>query len=287
MAKALLEGPYQKQAIVPASPWLDAKAPASPGIEITQEDTTVVVNWSHPKEKDVFQWVVYYQYGKAWDYRVLSQTDRSFKLRPHKGRFKLNAVAVTAVDRTGNESERIETHPNILAIIPRQGWQANEARPYKQHVPTRITVHHEGGRVLSDTADAAKRLKNVQVWSMGKDRNWSDIPYHYLVAPDGTVYEGRNVMTVGETNTEYDPTGHLLICFLGNYGEQKLTPVTLNVLVKLIAHFCKKFNISPGTLATHRDHSRQTTCPGDNIYSYFQNGYIRSAVDELLKTEAN
>jgi hypothetical protein len=173
--------------------------------------------------------------------------------------------------------------PDIVAIIPRVEWKANEPRPYKQHVPVRITVHHEGGKVLEASADGAQRLKNIQTWCMGKDRNWTDIPYHYLIAADGTVYEGRNVNTVGETNTEYDPTGHLLICFLGNYGQQKLNQELLDVLTQLIAHFCRKYNISPETIATHRDYSKQTTCPGENIYPYFQNGYIKTKVRELLK----
>jgi uncharacterized lipoprotein YddW (UPF0748 family) len=285
LSKALIDGPYQKQALVPASPWLDAKAPAAPQLQITQEDTTVIVNWSHNEENDVFQWVIYYQYGKSWDYRILGQKERNFTLKAQNGKHKLNAVAMTAVDRSGNESKRTETRPNVLAIIPRAGWQASEARPYKPQVPVRITVHHEGGRLLTDTADAARRLKNVQTWSMGKDRNWSDIPYHYLIAPDGTVYEGRNPLTVGETNTEYDPTGHLLICFLGNYTEQKLSASSLDILIRLIAHFCKKYNIPPDTIATHRDHSRQTTCPGENIYSYFKDGYVKNAVIELLKKD--
>src|SRR5690606_24280021 len=83
------------------------------------------------------------------------------------------------------------------------------------HVPEKITIHHEGV-VFTDSMNAPEHIKNVQVWGMGKDRNWVDIPYHFLIAPDGTIYEGRNVYTIGETNTEYDPTGHLLISLLGN-----------------------------------------------------------------------
>lgn len=105
----------------------------------------------------------------------------------------------------------------------------------------------------------------------------------FLIAADGTIYEGRHVNTVGETNTEYDPTRHLLICFLGNYGQQKLNPELLDVLTRLIAYFCKNYNISPETIATHRDYSKQTTCPGENAYSYFQNGYIKMTVKELLQ----
>jgi uncharacterized lipoprotein YddW (UPF0748 family) len=283
MAKALIEGPYQKQALVPATDWLDKEAPASPSLNVAQQGDIVNVSWTHTNEKDVFRYVVYYQYGKTWSYRIMNRSDRSLQINPHDGRNKLNTVAIAAVDRMGNESVRSESHPNVVAILPRATWQAAEPRPYKKHVPVRITVHHEGGRVLTDTASAVRRLKNVQTWCMGKDRNWTDIPYHYLIAPDGTIYEGRNVNTVGETNTEYDPTGHLLICFLGNYGEQELNANALDILTKLIANFCTKYNISPETIATHRDHSKQTTCPGKNIYPYFENGYVKKRVTELLQ----
>ena len=288
MSKALIEGPYQKQALVPASEWLDNKAPDAPAFKMKQAGDTVNISWTHKNEKDVFHWVVYYKYGKNWNYRILNRSDRKTGLASLKGKDKLNAVAVTAVDRMGNESVRYEANPDVVAIVPRSEWKANEPRPYKQQVPVRITVHHEGGKVLEASADGGQRLKNIQTWCMGTDRNWTDVPYHYLIAADGTVYEGRNVNTVGETNTEYDPSGHLLICFLGNYGQQKLNPELLDVLTRLIAHFCRQYNISPETIATHRDYSKQTTCPGDNIYSYFENGYIKTKVKELLhKTPAN
>jgi uncharacterized lipoprotein YddW (UPF0748 family) len=282
MAKALVEGPYLKDALVPASKWLDDKAPDAPFVNTEQKDTLLNVNWTHANTNDVFRWVVYYQYGRNWSYRIMDRDDRSVQLNILEGKNKLTAVAVTAVDRMGNESVRSETNPHVVAIVPRRLWNAAEPRPYKQHVPVRITVHHEGGRVLPDTADGGRRLKNIQTWCMGPDRNWTDIPYHYLVASDGTVYEGRNVMTVGETNTEYDPTGHLLICFLGNYGEQQLNENLLDVLTRLIAHFCKKYDISPDTISGHKDHSKQTGCPGKNIYPYLENGYIKTRVKELL-----
>ena len=284
MAKALIEGPYQKQALVPASEWLDNKAPIAPTFNMKQEGDTLNVSWTHKDEKDVFHWVIYYQYGKNWSYSILNRSERKIVLKTLKGKDKLNAVAVTAVDRMGNESVRNEMNPNVVAIVPRSEWKANDPRPYKQQVPIRITVHHEGGKVLEASADGGQRLKNIQTWGMGTDRNWTDVPYHYLIAADGTVYEGRNVNTVGETNTEYDPTGHLLICFLGNYGQQKLNQELLDVLTRLIAHFCRKYNISPETIATHRDYSKQTTCPGENIYSYFQNGYIKTNVKKLLQS---
>jgi uncharacterized lipoprotein YddW (UPF0748 family) len=286
LSDALLEGPYKKQALVPPSRWLDNVAPVAPRIMLKKEQDAVIINWTHENAGDVFQWVVYYQYGKTWGYQILSSGERSLPLKKGEGKNTLNSIAVSAVDRSGNESIKTTIFPDVVHIESRATWNASEPRPYKQQVPVRITVHHEGGKVLSDTSSAATRLKNIQTWCMGPDRKWTDIPYHYLIAPDGTVYEGRNPLTVGETNTEYDPSGHLLICFLGNYGQQKMDQHLLDVLSRLIAHFCIQYKIDPGTISTHRDHSKMTTCPGENIYPYFKNGYVKQRVKELLQQSA-
>jgi hypothetical protein len=170
---------------------------------------------------------------------------------------------------------------NDLTIVSRSVWNAAEPKPYKQHTPVQITVHHEGTR-LEVTDDAAKKIKNIQTWGMGPDRKWADIPYHFLIAPNGTIYEGRDVNTVGETATEYDPTGHLLIVCLGNLEQQEVKPEQLKSLIKMIAYVSRKYDIPVETLATHKDHSSQTTCPGKNLYAYFQNGYIMQEVKKLL-----
>ena len=169
-----------------------------------------------------------------------------------------------------------------IVIIPRSGWNAAEPKPYKQHTPVRITVHHEGTK-LEAADDAAKKINAIQRWGMGPDRKWADIPYHFLIAPNGTIYEGRSVNTVGETATEYDPTGHLLINCLGNLEVQELRPEQLQSLIKLIAYCSRKYNIPVETLASHKDYSSQMNCPGKNLYVHFESGYIKQQVTELLK----
>ncbi|HLF46585.1 MAG TPA: peptidoglycan recognition family protein [Chitinophagaceae bacterium] len=171
---------------------------------------------------------------------------------------------------------------NPVRIIPRIDWQANEPRPYKTHIPVRITIHHEGTKLLL-TDNAAEKIKRIQVWGMGPDRNWVDIPYHFLIAPDGSIYEGRDVFTVGETATEYDPTGHLLISCLGNLEEQEVTEPQLSSLIKLISYCSKKYKLPIETLASHKDYSSKTTCPGKNLYKYLENGYIKDEARKLSK----
>jgi uncharacterized lipoprotein YddW (UPF0748 family) len=285
MTKAILEGPYKMEALVPASTWLDDKAPEAPVVQTAPAGDSLKISWTHPDEKDVFRWVVHYQYGSTWRYKILNRGERTINIKLLQGKNKLTHVGVSAVDRTGNESafKEIENTvtPPVVSIVPRLGWNANEPKPYKQHTPVRITIHHEGSK-FDITGDAPKHIKNVQVWGMGKDRNWTDIPYHFIIAPNGAIYEGRDPFTVGETATEYDPAGHLLIMCMGNFEEQEVPPAQLDALTRMVAYACKKYNIPQETIASHKDHSSKTDCPGKNLYHYLQNGYIQSKVKEFL-----
>lgn len=109
LAKALLESAYKNDAIVPPSAWLDNKAPEPPQVT-TAKAETLTINWTHPNEKDVFRWVVYYKYGNSWSYTILTRKERSYNLsnsiEVNKTTVPLKEIAVTAVDRTGNESSR-------------------------------------------------------------------------------------------------------------------------------------------------------------------------------------
>jgi uncharacterized lipoprotein YddW (UPF0748 family) len=119
---ALKNGPYQRQALVPPSLWLDDDSPQAPMVETNISNDTLIVRWSHVNNSDVFRWVVYYQYDKSWNYKILNRNDKSFaipisrivKIQPRRRQSEtevketteyLTQVAVSAVDRVGNESE--------------------------------------------------------------------------------------------------------------------------------------------------------------------------------------
>ncbi len=109
MAKALLETPYKKQALVPASPWLDNIAPEAPRLQLDVKETARIT-WTHPDKNDVFRWVVYYEYGEgvAKEYEILNRQADHFDAPLEKIIGKTNApltsIRMTAVDRCGNES---------------------------------------------------------------------------------------------------------------------------------------------------------------------------------------
>ncbi|WP_373057201.1 glycoside hydrolase family 10 protein [Zunongwangia sp. H14] len=102
LATALLEGPYHKNALVPASPWLDNQPPEAPEVKITRSNGELHITWEHPVEDDVFRWVLYFKYENAgWDFKIFNRETREFNLG---NAANFSEIGVTAVDRTGNES---------------------------------------------------------------------------------------------------------------------------------------------------------------------------------------
>lgn len=108
----LLAGPYKEEALVPVSPWLDKKAPAAVMVSKEDRNTDLYIKWTPKDGKDVFKYVVYTKYGDKWTYRTLNAKSTFFQVpkvaevnAKTKATALLNAVKVTAVDRTGNESD--------------------------------------------------------------------------------------------------------------------------------------------------------------------------------------
>lgn len=170
---------------------------------------------------------------------------------------------------------------NPPKIIPRSEWNAVEAKPFRKQTPKRFTIHHTGV-AFDRERDAGKHIRNTQVWGMGPDRKWHDIPYHFLIAPNGDIFEGRDPFMEGESNTTYKTAGHLQINLLGNFNEQEPTPEQLKSLTELLAWAHEKYNIPTDTLAAHRDFA-QTACPGEELYKLVENGEITRRINEQIK----
>lgn len=104
LGKMIAEGPYSKQALIPASPWLDKKAPAAPELKTEKAGSDIKISWS-PKGKEKASWyVLYIQDNGKWTYEILngSVTESQKKFEGTK----ITEVAVSAVDRCGNESKK-------------------------------------------------------------------------------------------------------------------------------------------------------------------------------------
>jgi hypothetical protein len=193
--------------------------------------------------------------------------------------FALCLLLVSAVcaAQTLQEVER-----NIVPVADWGGTPA-DAGQARRHSITHITLHHQGEPYKAGT-DPRQYLRNLQTWSRNT-KHWLDIPYHYIIDLDGNIFEGRKIEYAGDTNTEYDPSGHALIEVVGNFEEVEPNQQQLDAVVRLMAMLAQKYGVGLDHIASHRDFSRQTVCPGANLYRYVQDGYFKHKVALRLAQE--
>jgi len=150
------------------------------------------------------------------------------------------------------------------------------------HRITHVTLHHTGdAQPLRPQDDPIAKLRALQSWG-ASDRNWWDLPYHYLLDLEGRVFEGRDWHYMGETNTAYDPGGHFLISVIGNYSRQEATRAQLESIADLMAWALKEFNLPIDSIGGHYNYA-QTDCPGPNLRKYLEDGTLKRMVSERLR----
>ncbi|HET9425558.1 MAG TPA: peptidoglycan recognition family protein [Gemmatimonadaceae bacterium] len=149
------------------------------------------------------------------------------------------------------------------------------------HRITHVTLHHTGdAQPLRPRDDPVARLRGLQSWGAA-DRNWWDVPYHYLLDLDGRIYEGRDWRYMGETNTTYDPGGHFLISVIGNYERQEPTPAQLNAIADMMAWALAEFDLPLERIGGHYNYA-STGCPGQHLRKHLEDGTLRRMVSQRL-----
>lgn len=180
------------------------------------------------------------------------------------------AIGLSACASRGTPVPAIADVP----IVSRTEWGAKDpVLPMREHRIERITIHHTATRQNSERS-LADKLRGLQAFSqrddsLGDGRKkpaWADIPYHYYIAVDGTVGEARAWRYVGDSNTPYDPTGHLLIVVEGNFENEQMTDGQRRALESLVTSFARQFGVSSERLGAHKDYA-STRCPGRNLYA--------------------
>jgi hypothetical protein len=168
-------------------------------------------------------------------------------------------------------------------VVPRAAWgwvDSGDSLP--EHTISRITIHH-GGVAFDDARDPAEYLRALQAWSR-REKEWIDIPYHYVIDLDGRIYEARPIRFPGDTNTSYDPTSHALIEVLGNYDNRELSDAQFEALAKLSAHLATRHSVAVSDIRGHKDYAPgETSCPGTSIYRRLEDGSLLRRVSELMK----
>ena len=164
-------------------------------------------------------------------------------------------------------------------FVPREEWgsQAQAMPPALEHSPRLIVLHHSGV-IWKDGENAFHKIRALQSWGQ-REKNWPDLPYHFLIDPQGQVFEGRELRYRPESNTEYDLNGVINVELWGNFDEQTVTPEALDATVDLLAWLRDRYGLKE--LSTHRTQAPgQTRCPGEDFFRYFESGELQKRVDD-------
>lgn len=168
--------------------------------------------------------------------------------------------------------------PPNLVTAETWGSRPDPIPAERRHTPKYVTLHHAGVLWTPDR-DPVEFIRNMQAWGKRRPeieappRNtyWPDLPYHFLIAPDGTIYEGRPLQYEPESNTKYDLTGHLGVELMGNFEQQRPSPAQVESAVRLVAWLVTKFDLPLEAISTHGKVAKgQTTCPGRDFARYFE-----------------
>lgn len=157
-------------------------------------------------------------------------------------------------------------------IISRKDWKAkNPVGEGKEHTIRFLTIHHTGTPQKKETK-IEKKMQNLQNFSQTESRLasgklkpiWFDVPYHYYIAVDGKIAEGREIKFVGDTNTNYDPTGHALIVLEGNFETEQPSAEQQKSLREMTGWLLAQYKIPVAEIKAHNDYAA-TACPGNNL----------------------
>jgi N-acetyl-anhydromuramyl-L-alanine amidase AmpD len=158
------------------------------------------------------------------------------------------------------------------SILSREGWQAKPASAKMQsQKPVAILVHHTGSAQKIRTTLTAK-MRGLQRFSQTKEKladgrikpAWPDVPYHFYIAADGKIAEGRDINAIGDTNTGYNPSGFIQVVVEGNFETEKLTTEQSTALTTLLQWLTTKYAIKASAVQAHNDKA-QTACPGKDL----------------------
>jgi hypothetical protein len=159
-----------------------------------------------------------------------------------------------------------------------------------------VTLHHAGVLWTTDR-DPVEFVRNMQAWGKRRPeieeppRNtyWPDLPYHFMIAPDGRIFEGRSLAFQPESNTEYDLDGHIGVELMGNFEQQRPSAEQVESAVRLVAWLVAKYDLALESISTHGKVAKgQTSCPGRDFARYFEKDQelFKSWVGEVLRGDA-
>lgn len=256
-------------------------------IEIIVDTDTLSV----PLDPDSPSFTYFLSLPKSGSIEILIEDQDTFQL------FLINSGTAPEVE----SSFRIDAQNECISpinAIPQSEWRAGLPDPDYSRINTEVehlVVHHSAGS--NSNPNYTQVVRDIYLYHT-EVNGWSDIGYNYLIAQDGSVYNGRDPGSLEQDNVlgaHFCGANSMTmgVCLLGNYETANITPSARLNLQNLLAWKLEKEDLSPyatnqhslGLLEAiigHRD-GCATLCPGANVYNIL--GDIKEEVNNLVNCD--
>ena len=122
-----------------------------------------------------------------------------------------------------------------------------------------VILHHSASPMDRTT------IQSIHNWHL--QRGWLGCGYHYVIHPEGTIFQGRPLNTIGAHARGYNERS-IGVCVVGNFEVEYPTLCQQEALGKLLLYFINdKFRSNFLSIKGHRDVTA-TLCPGKNFTFY-------------------
>jgi hypothetical protein len=96
------------------------------------------------------------------------------------------------------------------------------------------------------------------------------------------VLPGRDTAIAGDTATDYDTEGHFLVLCEGDFDQETVSAAQLNGAALIFAWAAEQFGITTNTLASHKEVTPVTSCPGTTLESHLTSGDLKRRIDDVI-----
>jgi hypothetical protein len=167
---------------------------------------------------------------------------------------------------------QVQVAPSSVAVIGRTAWTREQPK-WKMSKPMngvhRITVHHDALEIDGRGQNwSVSRLNKIRRAHLSRGSTWVDIGYHYIIDPDGRVWEGRPINIEGAHVASTNDHNVGVMC-MGNFERDRPTQAQLYSLDMMVADLMRRYRVPMGRVATHQE-LKPTECPGNNLQSYMR-----------------
>ncbi len=251
--------PFAFNAVMPA--WT-AQIPAGAQLEVQARVSNDGRNWGGWLPLFQERSIILPQQMRFIQYQVLFKSPDAARLPLFEGiSFQFGKTPPNVgLNRLGRRQALVAKPP----VLSREAWKARPPKgEYTPHTPAAIVLHHTwkptSAQYLKDAT-----IRGIQNYHMN-DNKWSDIGYHFLIGPEGVIYQGRPETVVGAHSTPN--TNYIGICIIGDYdpGQDPLTPESYAALLDLMTWLTSEYGIATQEFYGHRDFSTKS-CPGDSVH---------------------